>query len=294
MRSSAEILEALFHDSLTVRHWPLARRVGAALAMRRHLSMDQRLGLAQAYLQGGDPSGASALLVAGMLAVPADAALATAHAHLANLVRWRAEAGAVLGAHWGEDELNLEPLAHHHAEDFAWQYHDPQIAERCCLPHFQSADQWHAWLRDCYAWGDQWLGAVVHRDWGFIGSVSLIRHCDLGFFYYWLGPYFQGRGYGVRAVALLLRWAAARHGLSACYAKVYADNIASRRALGKLGFDDIQVAVAGSAREEMFYRCGAPVARATLAEELHGLLDAMASEARPALLLQPRHGLLWS
>ena len=94
-----------------------------------------------------------------------------------------------------EDEtLRLEPLGHHHCADFAWQYWDPDIARLCCLPVFADDAAWHRWLDECWGYGDQRLYAVLHRDWGFVGSVSLTLHEDLGFFYYWIGSRFPGAG----------------------------------------------------------------------------------------------------
>ena len=48
------------------------------------------------------------------------------------------------------------------------------------------------------------------REWGFVGSVSLVMHGEVGFFYYWIGRDFQGYGIGPEAVQLLLQAARER------------------------------------------------------------------------------------
>ncbi|MGE5491197.1 MAG: GNAT family N-acetyltransferase [Actinomycetota bacterium] len=228
------------------------------------------------------------MLIAAQLAQPDSAVLAASYRTLCSWADFRISYGWTDGHDWGDDELLLEPMGHHHLSDFAWQYYDPTIAERCCLPAFQTDAQWHDWLDNIYRSGDQWIGAVIHRKWGFIGSVSLIMHGGIGFFYYWFGPDFQGQGYGPRAVRLLLATAAERHGLHTCYAKVYDYNTPSRRALEKLGFEDIQVSAAAP-DDEMFYRRGPAADRGRIAEELHWLMGAMASSTRPAIVLQAVH-----
>jgi RimJ/RimL family protein N-acetyltransferase len=198
------------------------------------------------------------------------------------LQRWIAfvdrAAPAIVG-----DAMRLEPLGHHHAEDFAWQYYDPAIAERCCLPTFADDAQWHRWLDQCWSYGDQRLYAVIHPDWGFVGSVSLIVRDGVGFFYYWLGRDFQGHGLGPAAAALLLEDAHRRFDMRTCYAKVFQDNAASRRALEKLGFQSLDFHPAPPNADEMFYRFGSAQSRRDSVEELRRLFERMGSETRVAV-----------
>ncbi len=183
------------------------------------------------------------------------------------------------------DTMRLEPLGHHHAEDFAWQYDDPAIAERCCLPTFADHAQWHRWLDQCWSYGDQRLYAVIHPDWGFVGSVSLIVRGDVGFFYYWLGRDFQGYGVGPAAAALLLEGARLQFGMHTCYAKVFENNAASRRALEKLGFDALDFCPAPPHADEMFYRLGGSQSREDSVVELRTLFERMGAETRVAVPL---------
>jgi RimJ/RimL family protein N-acetyltransferase len=149
-------------------------------------------------------------------------------------------------------ELLLEPLGHHHIEDFRWQY-DASVVELCCLPEFGNDAHWHAWLDECRACEGQTLLGIWHRVWGFIGCVSLTVRDGVGFFYYWLGPDYRGHGYAPRAGAMLLAWAA-RRGLCACYAKAYAENRSSQIGLAKIGFAalDIPIACEGMPPEQLF------------------------------------------
>ncbi len=181
------------------------------------------------------------------------------------------------------ESLRLEPMGHHHAGDFAWQYYDPAIAERCCLPAFADHAHWHRWLDQCWGYGDQCLYAVLHPEWGFIGSVSLILRGDIGFFYYWLGRDFQGYGLGPAAARLLLDHARGHRGMRTCYAKVFEDNMPSRRALEKLGFDALDICPAPPNAHEVLYRSGLPQCREDSVEELRTLFERMGAETRIAV-----------
>lgn len=256
--------------------WPLVRGLamrpgggGACLA-------EVEPALATALLRLGDVEEALALCRSRMLRHPRDAQAARDHAWLAA---WRRFVGAQGGA-IDDGALRLEPLGHHHMEDFAWQYHDPSIARLCCLPAFDTDARWHAWLDECWNFGDQRLYAVIDPDWGFVGSVSLIQHGALGFFYYWIGPDFQRCGRGPAAVRSLLRHAESRRGMRSCYAKVFVDNLPSRRAMEKLGFVPTAAVPASPWREEMFYLRGAPIPHAAQAEELQWLFERMGSDVR--------------
>ncbi|MBE7383701.1 MAG: GNAT family N-acetyltransferase [Leptolyngbya sp. SIO1E4] len=157
------------------------------------------------------------------------------------------------------DPLILTPLQSHHEDNFRWQYADPTIAELCNLPDFNQDDEedWQQWLRTNQT-AAKHLFAVNHRHWGFIGSVGLEHFKDVGFFHYWLGKDFRGQGYGPQAVTILLDWARRYLGLRCCYATTYRDNIPSRKALAKIGFQPIPLKVilpdSPDYEEDLFYR----------------------------------------
>lgn len=262
--------------------WPLVVGVGEAMAAEGELPDESRLLLAHAWRQLGDAPSATDHARSYLLAHPRCEAGLREYAAIEQWREFRAAFGLDDAPIDDEDGLFLEPLVHHHREGFAWQYFDPTIAELCCLPHFEDDGHWHRWLDEGYGYGDQLSFAVLHRDWGFVGVVSLILHDGVGFFYYWIGPDFQGQGLGPRAAALMLREAAERWGLTRCYAKVFHHNEPSRRALAKLGFEPLDFRPAPPNQEERFYRIGPPVERQRAIAELSTLFDRMGSETRVA------------
>jgi RimJ/RimL family protein N-acetyltransferase len=265
--------------------WPLAAHVGAAIARDSLPTGDDALRLMEAWRHLGRPGEALALAVSLQLRSPDDWRYADAYADLLAWANWRDRVSRADGPDWGDADLSLEPMAHHHASDFAWQYHDPAIAQLCCLPDFDAPGEWHRWLDDVYGYGDQLVYAIEHRDWGFVGCASLVVHEGVGFFYYWLGSDFQGRGLGPRAVSLLLAMAQHEYGLQCCYAKVFDYNLRSRRALEKLGFADLGMRGAGDDADQLFYRWGKECTRESVIKELHWLLERMDAQTRPAVPL---------
>ncbi|NEP33137.1 GNAT family N-acetyltransferase [Moorena sp. SIO3B2] len=154
------------------------------------------------------------------------------------------------------DTLILTPLQTYHEEDFLWQYADPNIAELCNLPDFDKED-WQEWLKTNQTKSTKYQFAVNHKYWGFIGSVGLEISQRIGFFYYWLGTDFQGKGYAPQAVTIMLDWASRYLGLRCCFAKAYKHNIRSKKAMEKIGFRPLSCKVVIPERkdyeEELFY-----------------------------------------
>lgn len=261
--------------------WPLAYVVGASLLRDGALDAAFAARMLQTRRGIGDAEGALDLAISLQLADPFQPRHALAYRELASWRAWR-DAAAPVDAFPRDGLLRLEPLAHHHAADFAWQYYDPAIAERCCLPHFDDEAQWHRWLDTVHGYGDQLVFAVLHRDWGFVGCTSLVLHAGIGFFYYWIGRDFQGREFGPCATALMLEGARRRFGLRSCYAKVYDDNLPSRRALAKMGFDDLGICAAVPEQRQLFYRQGEPQVRERIVAELHELMAYLGSDIRVA------------
>lgn len=263
------------------RDWPLADAVGVRLCSAGAQGTQDTLHLIDACRALGKADAALALCAFLRLGDPGNARHEDLHADLLSWRDWRLGFASVHDRD-GAAGLALEPLAHHHARDFAWQYADPAIARLCCLPAFVDELDWHYWLADVRRAGGRLPYAVLHREWGFIGCVSLALHGDVGFFYYWLGRDFQGRGHGPRAGELLLTLARQAHGLRCCYAKVYDHNLRSRRGLEKMGFADLGMRGAGEDCNQLFYRRGPARARRDLARELHWLLERMDAQVRAA------------
>lgn len=264
--------------------WKLVHSIGSSLYTDSLLSGPAALHLMNAcrHLQGTDV--AIDLAVEMQLAYPLEEVYSDAYRDLIAWQSWRARFPPVDSAVCVDAELRLEPLGHHHISDFSWQYYDPAIAELCCLPHFQDDEQWHAWLDGIHTENNQEIYAIVHQDWGFIGAVSLIHHGSAGYFYYWIGPDFQGHEFGPRAVSLLLNAAQHNYGIDCCYAKVFDYNGPSRRALEKLGFKDIAISCIAPYESQRFYRLGESKPQEMIVEELHWLLECMASDIKAAAL----------
>lgn len=168
--------------------------------------------------------------------------------------------------------LSLTPLSLNHLADFAWQYADPAIAERCNLPKFTSSLQWMAWMQLCQQDERRHLFAVMHDEYGFVGSVSLQVFNNIGFFYYWIGTDFQGKGLGPKAVEILLNVAKKYHGLTFCYAKIFNYNKPSHIAIGKLKFKRLPFTAKAPSESEVFYYRGAMLSEQQHYQQLQWLL----------------------
>jgi RimJ/RimL family protein N-acetyltransferase len=264
----------------TWRDLPLVLEVGANLEQRDELDANAALGLMAARHALGEGESARDLAWRWQLLAPRDRRFADAHRELANWLEWRAGLPRI-----ERDDLRLEPLGHQHLEDFAWQYHAPDIRELCRMPEFRETGQWHAWLDGLYGLGDELPLAILQVDQGFVGCVHLVRAGEIGFLYYWLGADFRGQGLATRAVSLLLE-AAARMGLVTCYAKVFEYNAPSRRMLERLGFVGLGIHAAPPDVAELFYRLGDPAPRRRVVGELHELMARMRSDTLVAAPLQ--------
>ena len=167
-----------------------------------------------------------------------------------------------------EGDLLLMPLEEQHLSGFSWVYHDPQIAALCNLPEFGDDDQWFDWLDVDQSNPAKQVFAVIHKEWSLIGSVSIEVHNGVGFFYYWLGQDFQGGGLGGQSVLLLLRLAAEKLGMTACYAKAFAHNVASQKAMSKIGFNVLPFKVAPPNEAQLYFYRGPDKPQQELGEEL--------------------------
>ena len=284
VRLTRASLQQLFGLAVAWRDWPLVAAIGPRLGAGAELGVQETLHLAEACRALGQADRALELASGLRLREPDEARHVRLHDALRSWRTWRARFPSARRPGGREAELVLEPLAHHHAQDFLWQYHDPSISGLCCLPVFTDELDWHYWLADVWRDGNRLPHAVLHREWGFIGCVSLAIHGDVGFFYYWMGPDFQGRGFGPRAGELLLALARRAYGLRCCYAKVYDYNGRSRRGLEKTGFADLGIRGAGEDCNQLFYRRGPAQSRWRTVKELHWLLDVMDAQVRAAAL----------
>jgi RimJ/RimL family protein N-acetyltransferase len=210
--------------------------------------------IAYAYWKAGDKHRAYLLLEQYMLIYPEENAIYSLYCHLIDMTNNQKFDGYY--REYISNSLFLESLSSHHIDEFFWQYWDPSIAYLCCLPTFNTTEEWNNWLAQQYALNDQHTFAVNHQQHGFIGVVSLVIHNDVGFFYYWLGKDFQHRGLGGEAVNLLLELGQEFFGISCCYAKVFQHNLASQKAMKKLGFTQLPFNAKPPYQNEQLYYLG--------------------------------------
>jgi RimJ/RimL family protein N-acetyltransferase len=178
-----------------------------------------------------------------------------------------------------DKELSLVRLEPHHLNDFSWQYNS-SIMELCNLPHFIQDEDWYTWYEQACSDNTAITCAIIHQEWGFIGVVHLKVINGVGFFYYWLGNDFQGAGLGPRAVNLLLHYGMAHMHMQCCYAKVYQHNVASHKAIKKLGFTRLPITADLPYNNEVFYYLGIDKSSDILFTELRDLLKGIGSQLR--------------
>ncbi|MGB1109250.1 MAG: GNAT family N-acetyltransferase [Gammaproteobacteria bacterium] len=259
--------------------WPMVEFWAGRLRETGHSLLADELLLMQSLWHQGFVAEAFDLSRRLLLSHPHSTAVEQHHAALLEWIRLPQAFPDWDRALADNGQLYLEPLGHHHVRDFLWVY-DNDIAQRCCLPQFQSEDQWHEWHEEGRALGDQMSFGIWHRDWGFIGCIDLVMHDHCGFLFYWLGSPYQGQGLGPEAAVLMLDIARHCWGLQSCYAKVFHWNLASIKTLARLGFTALSSQQGAPTGEEAFYRLGEAASPTTIHQELHGLFEAMDGELR--------------
>ena len=164
-------------------------------------------------------------------------------------------------------DICLTPLHYRHKEAFCWLYASPSISELCNLPVFYSDAQWYDWLEQGAISKEQQVFAVIHRNWGMVGSVALTFREGLSSFYYWIGEEFQRCGFGPAAVEILMDLAEKYYAVNRCFAKVYGANFPSQKALCKLGFTPLPFIIRGENGPEKIYYRGPETSAWTLFEQ---------------------------
>lgn len=183
------------------------------------------------------------------------------------------------------DKMSITPMMSNHVADFAWQFNGNDVGKLCNLPPFPTPKHWMHWLNLCLLDPNRFLFAVMHEDYGFIGSVSLQLFNEMGFFYYWLGPDFQKQGLGPQAVNLLMKIGVKYHQMRCCYAKVFDFNTPSHKAIQKLGFARLPFKAHAPSEHEVFYYRGEKKAQNQLHSELAWLLQQLRSDIQLKPLL---------
>jgi RimJ/RimL family protein N-acetyltransferase len=281
---SAPLRRRLLRLAQRCDHWPLAAALGESLLDEGLQSADDLTDLAAALWRQGRTADAMAIALKAMLAFPGARGPAALYADLRAWAQALPDTPRLLSA----GDLRLEPLGHHHFGDFSWQF-DTAVVERCCLPMFRSAQQWQRWLDQNQGVEGQMIYGIWHALWGFCGCVSLTVAGHAGFFYYWLGPDFRGRGIGPQAGKILLRYAREVQGLTACYATAFDTNTDSQRGLARIGFVAVDVPVTRDRYPaETLFRW--PASGGDVTDEARVLLEAIGASSRITRLILPGTG----
>jgi RimJ/RimL family protein N-acetyltransferase len=224
----------------------------------------QYLQLAVAYWQMGQLDNAEAFLRQKLQQLPPGTPLTDFYQHIQHDIARMVFESEIRQ----EDDLLLMPLEEQHLSGFSLVYDDPQIAKLCNLPDFSDDEQWFNWLDIDQNNAHKHVFAVIHKQWGLIGSVSIEVHDGVGFFYYWLGQDFQGGGLGPKAVLMLLQLAECHMGMKCCYAKAFEHNLPSQKAMAKMGFQILPFKVVADGDNQVYFYRGTDRPVSILGEEL--------------------------
>lgn len=259
--------------------WALLAEVSDTGLALNHLHQDAFIRQAVlARWQATDYQGALDVSLTRLLSVPGDAKTAALRE---NIQGWIDYSNRVcLGCYESltQDELILEPLGHHHARSYLWQYLGSDISELCCLPDYSSQEHWHDWLSEETRRPGKTTFAVLHASYGFVGVVSLYQNKGTGFFYYWIGPDFQGCGYGPKSVRMLLQHAVHTAGLECCFAQVFRHNGPSIKAIETLGFKRLDFEALPPYGNEYYYYLGPQEPTPVLKRHLQAMLEFVESD----------------
>jgi RimJ/RimL family protein N-acetyltransferase len=124
------------------------------------------------------------------------------------------------------------------------QFRDRQLAAQTMLPALTTLADTEAWIAAQSAQPGRMTCAVMHRDWGLVGAVSLYAQDGAGLFYFWIGPDHQGRGYGVAAATTLLMMAQDHAGIHDFFAASGNRNAQANAALDRIGFRTLDASIA--------------------------------------------------
>jgi RimJ/RimL family protein N-acetyltransferase len=154
-----------------------------------------------------------------------------------------------------DEELRLEPLSSHHAEQYHNLYRDPQIGILTMLPSLNSLEQTKSWIASESAEAANRSCAVIHDSWGLIGFVSAQCNEDAAFFAFWIGTDHQGHGYGKKAGTILMSMLN-KTGIRDVFSSSFSDNQRSHRALKAIGFKTLNFSANDPYESLAFFHMG--------------------------------------
>src|SRR5262249_4740279 len=131
-------------------------------------------------------------------------------------------------------EIHLEPLRPDHAAALCANA-TPEILRLTRLPVVLGQEQAVDWIYSQIADLTQYGFAITHRESGFIGVISVSVAGGAGWFFYWLGETYWGRGYATVALCKLFQFVFDGLDLEELFTCVKPYNERSAHILSKLG-----------------------------------------------------------
>ena len=130
------------------------------------------------------------------------------------------------------------------ASQIACSVNDKDMARNLArLPHPyapKDALDWVAYAAKAREQGTEYAFVITHEEAGVIGSVGFNRSSgeawEIG---YWVDKAVQGKGVATEAAAALMKWGAAKFGVTQFVAGHFQDTPASGRVLEKVGFERV-------------------------------------------------------
>jgi RimJ/RimL family protein N-acetyltransferase len=208
-----------------------------------------------------------------------------------DLRSWRNRCQHILGA----DTLGMPTpprlfaslLGPHQAQVLYCLQRDPVLCRLAGVECLQSAAHAQHWMRQEQR-EHKHLLAIFHTQYGLIG-VAALEYSPLsllpsgsqsGRFYYWIAPEHQQKGYGTQSLALLHQLAE-RKGILHIFSTVDQSNIASQRALAKLGYQCLPFELIDEQPGRRFHHFGASGGES----DLHATLTHLLTELRSSTTL---------
>lgn len=229
---------------------------------------------------------------------PAESQTLTISAQLTELRTWQARCQTILGAETlrlpatspaNPKALYASLLGPHQALALYRLQWDPELAALAGVECLRSTEHARAWIGQEQSEQKHVL-AILHPEFGLIGVAAL--ECPpqalqpggsrSGRFYYWIGEEYQWQGYGTQAMQLLHQLAG-KIGVLHIFSTVDKTNIASQRALAKLGYQRLPFDIIGERPGYRYHHFGQPLNEAAL----HAVLTQLLTELNSGISLAP-------
>ena len=217
---------------------------------------------------------------------------------LTELRAWQAQCEKILGAQTlqlpattpvNPKALYASLLGPHQALVLYRLQRDPELAKLAGVECLRSSEHARAWIQQEQS-DHKHVLAILHPDFGLIGVAAL--ECPpqalqpggsrSGRFYYWIGEEFQWKGYGSQAMRLLHQLAS-KIGVLHIFSTVDKNNIASQRALAKLGYQRLPFDIIGERPGYRYHHFGQALSEA----KLHPVLAQLLAELNTGISLAP-------